>query len=195
MDEIQLIRNQLAVQRQHASAVANACARALEPAGTHELAGGPLGEFRQACVDYLVCVLAWFEERDQRLSDLARARVASADAARRTFEEALGRPGRSREALEKLEKAVAGARDSGDTAAAHGMQKSWQEFAQYFNGVWSARRDAIDALLAAAFRASDWRAVAGIDADSILEERQRYARVRAALAPDASLVGLPAAAE
>jgi hypothetical protein len=192
MDEIQLIRNQLAAQRQHASAVANACARALEPAGTHELAGGSLGEFRQACVDYLVCVLAWFEERDQRLSDFAR--VASADAARRTLEEALGRPGRSREALEKLEKAVAGARDNGDTAAAHGTQQSWQEFARYFNGVWNARRDAIDALLAQALRASDWRAVAGIDADSILEERQRYARVRAALAPDASLAELPAAA-
>lgn len=192
MDEIQLIRNQLAAQRQHASAVANACARALEPAGTHELAGGSLGEFRQACVDYLVCVLAWFEERDQRLSDFAHARVARADAARRTLEEALGWPGRSREALEKLEKAVAGARDT-DTAAAHGTQQSWQEFAQYFNGVWSERRDAIDALLPAALRASDWRAVAGIDADSILEERQRYARVRAALGPDASLTGLPAA--
>lgn len=194
MDEIQLIRNQLAAQRQHASAVANACARALAPAATHALAGGSLGQFRQACVDYLVCVLAWFEERDQRLSDFAHARVASADAARRTLEEALGRPGRSREALEKLEKAVVGARDSGDTAAAHGTQHSWQEFAQYFNGVWSARRDAIDALLAAALRASDWRAVAGIDADSILEERQRYARVRAALPPDASLAGLPTAA-
>ena len=191
MDEIQLIRNQLVAERQHASAVANACARALERTGTHELAGGSLGEFRQACVDYLVCVLAWFEERDQRLSDFTHARVAPAAAARRTLEEALGRPGRSREALEKLEKAVAGA---GGATAARGTQRSWQEFAQYFNGVWSVRRDAIDALLAVAFRATDWRAVAGIDADSILEERQRYARVCAVLPPGVSLAGSPAAA-
>jgi hypothetical protein len=184
MDEIQLIRNQLAAERQHASAVANACAHALERAGTHELAGGSLRQFRQACVDYLVCVLAWFEERDQRLSDFAHACGATADAARRALEEALGRHGRSREALEHLEKAVAG---TGAATAAHGTPQSWQEFAQYFNDMWSTRRDAIDALLAAAFRTTDWRAVAGIDADSILEERERYARVCAALPPGVSL--------
>jgi hypothetical protein len=189
MDEIQLIRNQLAAERGHASAVANTCARVLERAGTHELAGGPLGQFRQACVDYLVCVLAWFEERDQRLSDFAHAHAA--DAARGALEEALARRGRSREALEKLEKAVGG---TGDAPAAQRTQQRWQEFAQYFNGVWSARRDAIDALLAAALRAPDWRAVADIDADSILEERRRYARVCAALPPGVSLAGSPAAA-
>jgi hypothetical protein len=53
--------------------------------------------------------------------------------------------------------------------------------------VWSARRDAIDALLAASPRTTDWRLIAGIDADSILEERQRYARVSAALPGGASL--------
>jgi hypothetical protein len=190
MDEIQLIRNQLAAERQHASAVANACARALERAATGELTGGSqLAEFRQACVEYLVCVLAWFEERDQRLSDFAHAPLASEDPVRRALEAALARPGRSREALERLAKAVAAATAG---SAAGDLQGSWREFAQYFNGTWSARRDALDGLLAPSPRAADWRAIAGIDADSILEERQRYARVSATLPAGATLTAQPA---
>jgi len=177
MNEVQLIRNQLAVEREHAGAVADACAQARTD-------GTPLADFRQACVDYLVCVLAWFEERDQRLGDFARARLAPGDAVRHALEEALARPGRSRETLERLSAAVAGtAADCGGRAA----QESWQEFAQYFNRRWCARRDAIDVLLASHMRTADWRTVAGIDADSILEERQRYARVGARLPPGLTL--------
>ncbi|HEY0768407.1 MAG TPA: hypothetical protein VGD47_10655 [Steroidobacteraceae bacterium] len=185
MNEIQLIRDQLAAERQHASAVANVCASALGRADVIALtSGSPLEQFRQACVDYLVCVLAWFEERDQRLSDLWHARFAPGDAARRALEEVLAHRGRSREALEKLEAAFActSAPSSGDRA-----HQSWQEFAQFFNSAWSARRDAIEALLALSLRTSDWRLLGGIDADSILEERNRYARVRATLPAGASL--------
>jgi len=177
MNEIQLIRTQLAAERQHASTVANACATALGRRNAVALSSGSsLEGFRQACVDYLVCVLAWFEERDQRLTDLWHARLASGDAARRALDDVLASPGRSREALEKLKAAVACA--SGE---------SWREFAQFFNSVWSARRDAIDALLAANTRTTDWRVIAGIDADSVLEERNRYARVSTTLPAGASL--------
>ena len=175
MNEIDLIRGQLVTQRQHAGAVANACAMALERA---ESSTPALAEFRQSCVDYLVCVLAWFEERDQRLSDLGRARFAPEDAARRALEDALARPGRSRETLERLAAAVASTPTAGNSS-----QSSWSQFARYFNGGWSARRDTVDALLAPNPRVGDWRAVAGIDADSILEERQLYARVSERLPP------------
>jgi hypothetical protein len=189
MNEIQLIREQLAAERRHASAVANACASALGRVAMHELMSGPqLAEFREACVEYLVCVLAWFEERDQRLGDSARARLAPEDPARRALEELLARPGRSRDALEKLEAACNGAGRGRDR---HDAQASWQEFAEYFNRTWSARRDAVDGLLAASSRVTDWRAVAGIDADSILEERQRYARVCATLPPGVTLPASP----
>src|SRR6266513_3435158 len=146
MNEIQMIRAQLTAERQHASTVANACATALGRRNAVALSSGPaLEEFRQACVDYLVCVLAWFEERDQRLSDLWHARLAPADAGRRALEDLRASPGRSREALEKLEAALACAAASPDSRA----QESWREFAQFFNSVWGARRDAIDAWLAA----------------------------------------------
>ena len=179
MNEIELIRGQLATEHQHADAVASACATALQ---RPESPSPGLAEFRQACVDYLVCVLAWFEERDQRLGDLARTRLAAADPARRALEDALARPGRSRETLERLAAAVAGTLAGGSSS-----QASWSEFARYFNGAWSARRDAVDALLAPNPRVGDWRAVAAIDAESILEERQLYARVSERLPPGVKL--------
>jgi hypothetical protein len=185
MNEIQLIRAQLAAERQNASTVANACATALGRRNAVALSSGSsLEEFRQACVDYLVCVLAWFEDRDQRLTDLWHARLAPADAAWRALEEVLASPGRSREALEKFEAALT---CTSAPAPGSSAQETWREFAQFFNSVWSARRDAIDALLAATTTTTDWRVISGIDADSILEERNRYARVRTTLPAGASL--------
>ena len=187
MNEIELIRSQLTAERQHAGAVANACVSALQRARTNEVPGGPaLAEFRQACVDYLACVLPWFEERDQRLADLARARLGAADPAGRALEEVLARPGRSREALQRLEAACATGSASG-----RAVSDSWQDFAHYLASVWGARRDALDALLGARLRVTDWRSVSGIDADTILEERQRYARVCALLPSGVSLAATP----
>src|SRR5262249_31000493 len=121
MNEIDLIRGQLVTERRHAGAVANACAIALQ---RPESSTPALAEFRQSCVDYLVCVLAWFEERDQRLGDFTRARFAPEDATRRALEDALARPGRSRETLERLAAAVASTATPGSTPPS-----SWSEFA------------------------------------------------------------------
>lgn len=164
MNELELIRAQLAAERAHLAAVADAVAATFDAQPAPE---GALGEFRQACVDYLVCVLAWYEERDRRLAQLLQRR-APGDATRAALDEALARHGGSRDALGKLEAALAG-----------GSAAAWREFAQFFHGVWSSRRDALEALLAADARVGDWRALGGIDADIILEERSRYARVRA----------------
>jgi hypothetical protein len=190
MNEIQLIRSQLTAERRHASAVADACVSALRREEADAAPGSPaFGEFRQVCVDYLVCVLAWFEERDQRLADLAHTRLEPTDPARRALEEVLARPGRSREALEKLEAACAAGSASGCDSTLKGR---WQDFARYFGNVWGTRRDGLDALFAVNTRVRDWRSVGGIDADSILEERQRYARVCALLPPGVSLTAAPA---
>jgi hypothetical protein len=172
MNEIQLIRGQLARERAHATAVAHACATALGRADAAQItSGSPLDEFRHRCVDYLVCVLASFEERDFRLAELVRARQAADDPARRALEEVLARRGRSRETLEQLEAAFAGS----------GAPAGWGAFLAYFDSAWSARRDALEALLASNPRITDWRTVGGIDADGILEERRRFAGVRDAL--------------
>ena len=183
MNEVEIIRQQLALERAHVGTVANACANAMQGDAGAKAPGDALWQFRRACVDYLACVLAWFEERDQRLADLLQGRSGSGDPARRPLEEVLARRGHSREALAKLEAACGGSTAS-DPAA---RQQLWREFAEYFNRVWSTRRDALDALLAADSRPTEWRTLGGIDADSILEERRRYARVCAHAPPGIAL--------
>ena len=185
MNEIQLIRTQLDTEREHAGMVARACAAVLGRGGAQPPASGsPLEAFRQACVDYLVCVLAWFEERDRRLGALVNG-YGPEHPTRDALDEALARRGRSRDALEKLEAAFAQAPGS---AAPKNL---WAEFAHFFDGPWSSRRDALDALLNANPRPGEWRQVSGIDADGILEERARYARIEESLPAGVSLAAPP----
>ncbi len=183
MNEIALIRAQLDQERQHAHAVANAAAAALDRAAAAQLAEGtPLAGFRQACVDYLVCVLAWFEERDRRLQALIN-QLGAEHATRDALDEALARRGRSRDALERLEAAFVQKADGGG--------KLWQEFAHYLTGAWHERREVIDGLMAANNRPGDWRVYGGIDADGVLEERTRFLRVQKTLPPKAPALTEP----
>ena len=135
----------------------------------------PLTEvFRQASVDYLVWILSRFEEREQVFHDLVRSRLAEDDPSRRAVESAFALPGTSREALAKLETAL-GATGGTETAT------RWTEFLRFFSSAWSARRDEIDRLFERQAKITDWRTVADIDADSIVDERNRYARVKATM--------------
>jgi len=219
MNEVELIRGQLALERQHAAEVARACASALEVAGSsgsERLAS--LEAFRQAGVEYLVWMLSRFEEREQVFHDLLRGRFAAEDPNRRAVEAALALPGTSREALAKLETALCPTVDSGSTPAPAGdflapagdslapaggsfadrsvagrsvspagdslagrSVARWSDFLRFFSGTWSARRDEIDRLFERQAKVTDWRTVSEIDADSIVDERSRYARVKATL--------------
>jgi hypothetical protein len=173
MNEVELIRAQLSLERQHAFDVA----RALSAAGSRTGASPDSWQsFRQSGVDYLVWILSRFEEREQTFHDLLRSRAGDDDSARRAVERALELPGTSREALAKLEAALG----SGSRTEVERVGR-WTDFDQFLAGAWSVRRDQLDELFAQQAKVTDWRAVSGIDADSIFEERSRYAKVRAAL--------------
>ena len=173
MNEIELIRAQLALERRHAFDVTQALSAAASRAGDGLAAAQA---FRRAGVDYLAWTLSRFEEREQIFHDLLRGRSSKDDTDRRTVESALALPGTSREALAKLETAL-GSLSGPDPERV----SRWNDFQQFFAGAWSARRDALDKLFAQQASVSDWRAVSGIDADSIFAERSRYARVRTTL--------------
>jgi len=197
MNEVELIRGQLTLEKQHAAEVARACASALAAAGSSGIERlASLEAFRQAGVEYLVWMLSRFEEREQVFHDLLRGRFPAEDPDRsaaegiprsaapgatwdnrRAVETALALPGTSREALAKLETALGVTVDS-DSAAGR-----WTDFLRFFSGAWSARRDEIDRLFERQAKVADWRTVSDIDADSIVDERSRYARVKATL-PD-----------
>jgi hypothetical protein len=178
MNEIEIIRSQLAVEQSHAAEVANACAAVFGSAGAAPALCEATALFREACVSYLVWVLARFEERDQTLSELLSSRQSTANgtavASARYLGSLITRSGTSREALSRLETALAAAESEGARAL-------WQEFARFFNSAWTPRRAALEAALAEHLSVADWRAVCAIDADSMLDERNRYARVVAQL--------------
>jgi hypothetical protein len=177
MNELEIIRAQLALEQSHAAAIAHACAAVFGLAEAHA-APQETPLFREACVSYLVWVLARFEERDQTLSELLAARAPPPSGAVSTSAHPLAslitRPGTSREALSRLEAALA----AGESPAA---RAAWQEFARFFNSAWMPRRTALEGALPAHLGVADWRAICGIDADSMLEERGRFARVAAQL--------------
>jgi hypothetical protein len=201
MNEVDLIRAQLFVERQHAAEVSKACASALWAAlspGRESLAG--VEPFREASVEYLVWILARFEAREQVLRELVHSRFAADDPTRRAVDETLALAGSSREVLARFEAALGcgASAGSGSEAAASaaasaatgagpragavsGTDPRWDDFLRFFSGAWSVRRDQLDILFERQAKVADWRVVSGIDADSIFEERNRYARVRATL--------------
>ena len=155
MNEIELIRAQLSTERLHVNAVAQACAAAPGAAPGRALpASAALTQLRAAATDYLLCVLGWFDARDQRLIELLGTRTGGDEPARH----ALFAPHTN----------------------AGGLPVTWPAWAQFIQTVWNPRREAIDALMSEITRPADWRTIAGIDADSILDERRRFERVRAA---------------
>ena len=164
MNEIELLRNQLAIERRHAREVASACAAA--HAGPPAPSGhAALEALHAASGEYLALVLDWFDRRDQRLGELY-ARRPPTDSGRIALA-AVGPGGHGHEALGMLKQAGP-------------ALETWQAMAKFINGPWDARRGAIEVLLASNPRVSDWRAFGGIDADSVSQERALHARVRAA---------------
>jgi hypothetical protein len=170
VNEIQLIRAQLNTERLHVNAVAQACAAAPGAAQGRALPASAALELRAAATDYLLCVLGWFDARDQHLIELLRTRTGGDEPARHALQRALAQPGSSHEALAPHNNAGA-------------LPVTWPAWAQFIQTVWNPRREAIDALMTAITRPADWRTIAGIDADSILDERRRFERVRAACPP------------
>lgn len=176
MNELEIIRSQLALEQSHAVEVANACTAALGTTATTPSEATAL--FREACVSYLVWVLARFEESDQTLSELLAARQSRPEGAAagraRHLAGLVSQPGTSREALSRLETALA-------AGESDGARMAWQEFAHFFNSAWVPRRAALEHGLAEHLGVADWRAIFAIDADSMLDERRRYARIVAQL--------------
>lgn len=189
MNELEIIHTQLAVEQSHAAQVANACAAVFGSTGAAPASSEETALFREACVSYLVWVLARFEERDQTLSDLLASRQSASDAAAASARQLgvlITRSGTSREALSRLESALA----AGESDAA---RAGWQAFGRFFESVWVPRRAALEGALSEHFGVADLRAVCAIDADSILDERRRYARVVAQLPAAMELRRAPAA--
>jgi hypothetical protein len=168
MNEIQIIRQQLATERQHFTEVAALCATALDKAaescipttlGNATPTGPPLWV---ACADYFEFALTRLGGRVSIGAGGPTAFGASGDTPTRV------QPAGNPSALLKAARA----------ADATSAPARWREFLKAFDAALRRRFDALDTLSAANPLVTEWRAVSGIDADAIVGERTRYARVR-----------------
>lgn len=193
MNELEFIRRQVSTERSHMAAVRSACSAALAQSADERVAG----DFLLACASYLVFVVGRFNAQDQAHADQIRPRLP-ADAARdrATLDDLDQTLSASRDALEALAAALrrheTGASDDAALVAA------LRSYLSFYSNVLASRRHALQHLFEAHYTVADWRAASAVDADSILEERQRYSRVAsllpdgialAALASDASPLG------
>jgi hypothetical protein len=128
MNELEIIRHQLATERQHVAEVVGAFDDAM------------LGTGAEAYLDYLAFALRRLE------SSAASNALTHLDAVRR--------------------------------AALKDRASRAHEFLQLFNTEWQRHLQEIDAAGSRNLRVAQWRAIAQVDADSILEERKLYEKVK-----------------
>jgi hypothetical protein len=180
VNELEFIRHQVSTERRHMAAVRSACSAALAlPA-----AGRAGTDFLLACASYLVFVVGRFNAQDQAHCDLLRPRLP-ADAARdrATLDDLDRTLADSRQALEALAATLRRREAAPDESEDAALVAGLRSYLSFYSNVLASRRHALQHLFDAHYSVAEWRAASAVDADSILEERQRYARV-ASLLPD-----------
>ncbi len=164
MDELAILRDQVATERRHLAALKQACRATLQSSTD---APGKAALCRAAAA-YLAYGGHRLLAQDQAHCLLLRPRVSRADAASHALlddlESALQRARVALQALESATDPVAGVRD----------------YLDFIDAVLGKRRHGLEALFQMHYTIEDWRAASFVDADSILEERERYAAVRGA---------------
>lgn len=167
MDELAILRDQVATERRHLEALKKACRAALQ-AGD-DAAG--LGETCRAATAYFLYSARRLHAQDQAHCLLLRPRVPRTDTASHALLDDLEQTlQRSRTALRDLEASV-------DPVAG---TRAWLDF---IDDVLGKRRHGLEHLFRELYTIDDWRASACVDADSILEERERFAAACAAFPP------------
>jgi hypothetical protein len=167
MDELAIIRGQIATERRHLIAVKAACRTALS-AGR---ATTGVDDFARVAGDYLLYLGRRLLAQDHAHAVLLRPRLASSDAAsHRLLDDLEATLKQLRVALQALE---------GEADRVAGLF----DYLEFVDGALAKRRHALEPLLTAHYSIEDWRATASVDADSIIEERERYAACQAAAPP------------
>ncbi len=176
MNEQEFLRQQVILERRHMSEVKNACEAAIN-AGFEEES---LEEFCRSCVHYLVFILDRFNAQDQKHSDLLRPRLAPEESSYLPVLDDLDVAlASSREATLRLSTALE-ARRAGKLSAAELIYEA-KAYIEYYNKTLRKRQHGISPLFERHYTIADWRAASFVTADTILEERERYAAVTARL--------------
>jgi hypothetical protein len=163
MNEVELIHRQLATERLHFTAAANACAQVIKTQG----ASGS-GEFLQMCAEYFAFALA---------------RLNPATGISLGHEQTCSTRQEGSAAVEEAARKLTLARSDTSTMAG----ERWGEFLQWFANELHVRFAPFEDLKSRNLPVAEWRAMSRIDADSVFTERARYRRIEETLPPHISL--------
>lgn len=176
MNEVEFLRNQLALEERHLEDVRNACEAAIA-AGIQQTR---LDELCRAGTRFLCVVGERAALRDRTHCELLRARLAPEDEANRGIVAELEATVESRRAVLAALGAALGQRRA-DALPAAGFIAACREQLAALDAPQTRRPHMVGHLLDRHYGVADWRRAALVDADSILDERERYERVRAKL--------------
>lgn len=171
MDELALLREQLALERDHRSAVRHAARAALEARYDPE----HLQLFAACALDYLLWSGSRGVAQDGSKLRLLKARTPSSVSSDHALLDSHA------STLDEPARAVLQLKATGDPVERLRAYLALPESAQV------SGRPLPDGALEHYLRIEDWRELAGIDADSILEERERFECLRRALPGGVSL--------
>lgn len=171
MDELALLREQLALERDHRGAVRHAARAALEARYDPE----HLQLFAVCALEYLLWSGSRGVAQDGSRLRLLKARTASSGTSDHALLDSHATT------LDEPTRAVVLLKAAGDPVERLRAYLALPESA-HLSG-----RPLPDGALERYLRIEDWRELAGIDADSILEERERFERLRRALPGGVSL--------
>ncbi|MBK7250358.1 MAG: hypothetical protein IPI06_05630 [Gammaproteobacteria bacterium] len=176
MNELQFLRNQLGLEDRHFEDVRRVCEAGIA-AGFEQTR---LDELCRTGVRYLCVVGERIGQREHAHVALLRARLAPDDAPSRGIVSELESAARARGlVLAALARALEHRR-ADELSAVEFLATCREQFAA-LDAPHTRRPHMIGHLLDRHYRMADWRHAAHIDADTILDERERYGRVRAKL--------------
>ncbi|MBV6415686.1 MAG: hypothetical protein CMLOHMNK_00199 [Steroidobacteraceae bacterium] len=164
MDELAILRDQVATERRHLAAVKKACRAALQAGGGAQR----LTDTCRAAASYLAFGARRLHAQDHAHCVLLRPRVPRGDTANHALLDDL------EQTLKQLQGALQSLEAAADPVAGIGA------YLDFIDNVLARRRHNLEHLFRTHYTIDDWRAASLVDADSILDERERFAAVRAA---------------
>jgi hypothetical protein len=182
MNELEFLHQQVSLERRHMAEVRSACQAAIEAGFSEPI----LDEFGGLCAAYLVFILDRFNAQDQKHVDQLHPRLTADEAGFAPVLDDLRQTlVQSREAVDLLRQAL-DARRRGETTAAE-LVLALQSYLRFYEGTLRRQQPQLAPLFARHYDLADWRAASFVTADSVLEERSRFAAVSAQLPPGIEL--------
>jgi hypothetical protein len=174
VNDLEFIREQVRTERRHMAEVRQALGQALEA----DIDVGRLEAFCRVATQYLIFVVQRFNQQDGIHCDQLRPKVPADDTVMlNTLAQLVQTLARNRAAILKLAQAL----QLASTTQSSTLPAACRTYLEFYRSELATQRNSLYPLMEQHYSHADWRRASLVDADSILEERERYQAVRQSL--------------